>query len=464
MDLSRSCDQFFNGCQCPDAERLVDAGIIICGQDICPEGCSVCNFCLEDVLDDCNPKGTPAPTSKPSWSPTKTPTKTPSVSPTVSSSSRPSLSPSSRPTPLFDLQVCDTYDLQWLRDLDTTCDPEVEGSCQCTNARARIDSGQIPCGVAQCPDDCEVCKFCLYEIEKCPWLDRGTPSPTAQASDRPSANPSVSSSTDPNSDEPSVSPTLAPVDITSSPSPLPFNLTDCSAYSGIWRFDLLTAGRCTTFETLVDNAKITCDSKCPEECLICDLCYDDSILDCGEPTAQPSPTVVFDLDNCASYEDRWLKEVVDTGICNEAIEREANGEISCREDTCPPGCSICEVCLAKIRCSGTATPSLKPTSSGPTISPHPTLIPTVSPTPEFRLDVCSSYSKLWLLDLSATCGHLDGFLEDSSTNNPYNSCQAIDAERKIAKGLITCGEGVCPEDCKICNFCLYDLLGCTPEQ
>jgi hypothetical protein len=45
-----------------------------------------------------------------------------------------------------------------------------------------------------------------------------------------------------------------------------------------------------------------------------------------------------------------------------------------------------------------------------------------------------------------------------------NSCKAIDAEKKIANGLITCGIDVCPEDCAVCQFSLYELLGCLPTQ
>ena len=485
VDLSKSCDEFLNNCSCPDAQRLVDDGKIICGVDSCPPGCSVCTFCLEKIID-CKVESSPAPTSKPSVRPSWNPTKNPSVLPTVAPSSGPSMtsslgpsvspslgpsrSPTSKPSSLFDLQDCNTYAEQWLEDLDATCEASaLTDTCQCTDARARIDSGQIPCGVAQCPDDCEVCKYCLYEIEGCPWLTQPpTPLPSLTPTALPTVSPTIQAS-----DKPSMVPTLAPVENTSSPSGAPseaptpelFDLSICGDYSGLWRFDLIVDGKCTTAKTLMEQQKLTCESECPDGCAMCDLCLD-AVLDCVEPTSQPSPSMVFDLDNCASYEDKWLKDVINTGICNDAIAREANGEISCREDTCPPGCAICEVCLSKISCSDTPSPSSKPTRSGQTISPHPSLTPTVTPTPEFRLDDCSSYSKLWLLDLSATCGNLDAF-EDvviDPMNNSYNSCQAVNAERKIAKGLIQCGEDVCPENCSVCNFSLYDLLGCMPAQ
>jgi DNA invertase Pin-like site-specific DNA recombinase len=31
----------------------------------------------------------------------------------------------------------------------------------------RIDKGEIKCGKAKCPDDCEVCKFCLHGVLGC---------------------------------------------------------------------------------------------------------------------------------------------------------------------------------------------------------------------------------------------------------------------------------------------------------
>ena len=50
MDLSKTCDQYFENCECPDAQRLVDEGRINCSQTKCPADCAVCNFCLKDVV------------------------------------------------------------------------------------------------------------------------------------------------------------------------------------------------------------------------------------------------------------------------------------------------------------------------------------------------------------------------------------------------------------------------------
>jgi len=128
------------------------------------------------------------PSSGPSITSSLGPSDSPSLGPSVSPSSEPSRSPTLEPSSsFFDLQDCNTYAEQWLEDLDATCEASaLTDTCQCTDARARIDSGQISCGVAQCPDDCEVCKYCLYEIEECPWA---TESPLP--SNEPSLSPTV---------------------------------------------------------------------------------------------------------------------------------------------------------------------------------------------------------------------------------------------------------------------------------
>ena len=57
------------------------------------------------------------------------------------------------------------------RDLEQSCvrdDNNELRNCQCNDAQRRIDLGQIDCSVEnQCPDDCEVCKFCLYYVVEC---------------------------------------------------------------------------------------------------------------------------------------------------------------------------------------------------------------------------------------------------------------------------------------------------------
>lgn len=32
----------------------------------------------------------------------------------------------------------------------------------------------------------------------------------------------------------------------------------------------------------------------------------------------------------------------------------------------------------------------------------------------------------------------------------------------MSEGLISCGTDVCPEDCSMCQFCLYEILDCLP--
>lgn len=70
-------------------------------------------------------------------------------------------------------------------------------------------------------------------------------------------------------------------------------------------------------------------------------------------------------------------------------------------------------------------------------------------------DIC--YTTIRLLDLTATCGALRSFDDPART-----SCVCSDAEEKISDGEITCGTDVCPEDCSLCQFCLYELLDCLP--
>ena len=272
-DLAETCDDRFRNCKCNIAQRLIDEGKIVCQIDVCPEGCSVCKFCLEEVIEDC----TPEPTGKPSFGPTAEPSPHPTPLPTVVPSSLPTFQPtgdptadlsphptlaptslasgapteSASPTPTFDLQKCASYSNQWLHDLDNTCSQDASqenvGTCDCTDAQRRIESGQIECGVARCPDDCEVCKFCLYYVEDCPWTIGSpstspsnsptalpSPAPTPLGSDRPSAIPTESPS------RLTENPTQSPTVITDSPSsepsssPTTFQLGNCVAYDNDW--------------------------------------------------------------------------------------------------------------------------------------------------------------------------------------------------------------------------------------
>jgi hypothetical protein len=206
LDISESCDELLQDCKCPSAKRLIEDGKINCQVDRCPDDCEVCSFCLDDVLSCYSSAKTSSPTNVPSLElsyhptdlPSRTPVMLPSVSPTLSPTTMPSAvqsgtpSISQSPSNSFDLSVCSTYANRWLRDLDQTCggDPALNsGSCACRDARARIESGQIECGIAQCPDDCAVCKFCLYEVESCPWLVSPSHSPTLVRTRFPSSSP-----------------------------------------------------------------------------------------------------------------------------------------------------------------------------------------------------------------------------------------------------------------------------------
>ena len=71
---------------------------------------------------------------------------------------------------------------------------------------------------------------------------------------------------------------------------------------------------------------------------------------------------------------------------------------------------------------------------------------------------CAMIFPFRLFDLSSTCGQLGN---DPSTTS---SCGCADAEEKINNGMIQCGVDECPEDCAICQFCLYELNGCVPEM
>mmetsp|Transcript_11534 Transcript_11534/g.6888 ORF Transcript_11534/g.6888 Transcript_11534/m.6888 type:complete len:103 (+) Transcript_11534:27-335(+) len=43
-------------CRCDDAERKIANGFITCGVDVCPDGCTVCDYCLS--LLDCEQPNT----------------------------------------------------------------------------------------------------------------------------------------------------------------------------------------------------------------------------------------------------------------------------------------------------------------------------------------------------------------------------------------------------------------------
>ena len=148
--------------------------------------------------------------------------------------------------------------------------------------------------------------------------------------------------------------------------------------------------------------------------------------------------------------------MINTGNCSEAIELKGGGQISCL-DVCPQDCDICNMCISQICPSPTPSPVSGPPGSDPTLSPGPSVSPTLEPTAAFDVSACASYSRDWLLDLAATCGQI-GPVDVS------NTCECSGAERKINSGQIVCGVDICPADCAICQFCLYDILDCLPMQ
>lgn len=153
FDLSLSCDSTLSTCQCFSADKLIENGKIDCTRDICPEHCTICEYCLTDVIS-CLVGNAGALAEELQTLPV-------AASSVLSNDS-------------FDLQDCENYENRWLHDLDSTCDiilPVENGSetrnCDCADAQRRIDKGEIKCGQAKCPDDCEVCKFCLHGVLGC---------------------------------------------------------------------------------------------------------------------------------------------------------------------------------------------------------------------------------------------------------------------------------------------------------
>ena len=238
--------------------------------------------------------------------------------------------------------------------MNLSCERAADGelfNCQCNDAQRRVDSGQIECGADLCPDDCEVCKFCLYYVVDChshvPSMSPSaipslTPSlnlsvspslvPSYKPSSRFSETPSSIASLRPNSrpsdnptqlasDSPSETPTNFISNIpSSSPSFTPFDLSDCGSYSNKWFLEL--AGSCETSPTgerincvcpdaqrLVNNGQIDCSvpgKKCPDNCDVCDICLNEGLeKPCQpDPSSQPSYSP-FDLSVCGSYSNNW---------------------------------------------------------------------------------------------------------------------------------------------------------------
>lgn len=176
----------------------------------------------------------------------------------------------------FNLQDCATYDQIWVDDISESCN-ELLGGCKCPSAKMLIDSGIIDCEVDRCPDDCIVCSFCLEDVLGC-FSAVDVPNSSPNLTDVPSPTPSFSPSVV-GSDSPTASPSSQ---ITSSPSRQPLNLYDlsnCDEYSPIWRFELIVSQQCESAQELVDQGLLTCDSSCPDNCPVCDVCLS-RVIDC----------------------------------------------------------------------------------------------------------------------------------------------------------------------------------------
>ena len=323
-----------------------------------------------------------------------------------------------------------------------------------------------------CPDDCEVCKVCLYELE-CSRAPTQSPSssPTVTGSSEPSSKPSNSFSS-----VPSRSPSHSPTHVTTSPHPTSvpsseptpvFDLDNCDAYSSLWRYELITEGKCTSAELLGKEGVITCDSVCPENCAMCAFCLNTAIS-CREPSTVPSqspstsfptslssnypsstptqsptslspisspslspsdrpsskPVTSFDIADCDSYSSAWRFELIVKGKCTAAAELFDSGDITC-ESTCPEGCSICSFCLntvlqcpdkrtespsisPSVTSSPTETVSQSPTSLSPITSPSlsPSDRPSSKPVTSFDIADCDSYSSEWRYDLILSLIHI----------------------------------------------------------
>lgn len=114
------------------------------------------------------------------------------------------------------------------------------------------------------------------------------------------------------------------------------------------------------------------------------------------------------------------------------------------------------------------TPSLRPSvvaSGSPSSSKSPSEAPSIVPTnyPSsvptelgFVLSDCSSYSFLWLRNLSESC-RIDP--EDDSS---YIECECKDAQERVDSGEIKrCGDDHrCPKNCAVCELCLSSLVTC----
>ena len=146
-------------------------------------------------------------------------------------------------------------------------------NCQCQDAQRRIDNGQIDCDLDnRCPDDCDVCKFCLYYVVEC------------------------------HSHEPSVVPSIAPSDqpsiqLTSSPSASPTELPSFTLST----VPTLTASQHPSAIPSAVGSFVPSITASESPSLVLST-YPTTILS-SSPSTKPS--IKFDLAVCETYENVW---------------------------------------------------------------------------------------------------------------------------------------------------------------
>jgi hypothetical protein len=244
-----------------------------------------------------------------------------------------------------------------------------------------VYNGQINCEVDICPDDCEVCKFCLYYVVDChSHAPSSTPSskPSKLLSALPSLSPSIqnfsgssampsSVVSSPTALRPTFSPSNHPTVIPSifstntpslshslqpsmSPSSLLFDISNCQSYSNRWYVRLKMIQYCSSYICILHSHLHF---------------YFVRFLDLAQ-SCDRSPT--GELINCQCFEAQQLID---------------DGKINCETDRCPPECEVCSFCLVDVLKTDclTQAPSSAPSSS-PSFS-------------AFDINDCASYSNVW---------------------------------------------------------------------
>lgn len=61
----------------------------------------------------------------------------------------------------FHIDNCESYSLDWLMDLTSTCNdyPATDKGCECSSAQELFTAGVFTC--QSCPEKCSVCETCL---------------------------------------------------------------------------------------------------------------------------------------------------------------------------------------------------------------------------------------------------------------------------------------------------------------